>query len=100
MSLAPPVRAVEAMTESPPTLSARPNPNLTHLVSAMAAKQEVAMGELFDLTRLAECVFDGGWRTTGLPGIDFKPLYQDKKSGMFTRLLRMEPGARYPPHAL
>ncbi len=42
--------------------------------------------------------FDGGWRTTGLPGIDFKPLYHDKKSGMFTQLLRMEPGARYPQH--
>ena len=42
--------------------------------------------------------FDGGWRTTGLPGIDFKPLYHDKKSGMFTQLVRMEPGARYPPH--
>ena len=42
--------------------------------------------------------FDGGWRTTGLPGIDFKPLYHDKKSGMFTQLVRMEPGARYPQH--
>ena len=42
--------------------------------------------------------FDGGWRTTGLPGIDFKPLYHDRKSGMFTQLVRMEPGARYPQH--
>ena len=42
--------------------------------------------------------FDGGWRTTGLPGIDYKPLYHDKKSGMFTQLMRMEPGARYPQH--
>lgn len=42
--------------------------------------------------------FDGGWRTTGLPGIDFKPLYHDKKSGMFTQLVRMEPGAQYPRH--
>ena len=50
MSLALPVRGVEAMTDSRPTLSERPNSNLTHLVSAMAAGQEVAMGELYDLT--------------------------------------------------
>ncbi|MBY0508059.1 MAG: cupin domain-containing protein [Bryobacteraceae bacterium] len=42
--------------------------------------------------------FDGGWRATGLPGIDFKPLYHDRKTGMFTQLVRMEPGARYPRH--
>ncbi len=42
--------------------------------------------------------FDGGWRTTGLPGIDFKPLYHDKISGMFTQLLRMQSGAQYPRH--
>ena len=50
MSLALPVRGVEAMTDSRPTLSEGPNSNLTHLVSAMAAGQEVAMGELYDLT--------------------------------------------------
>lgn len=38
------------MTDSQPTLSERPNPDLTHLVSAMAVGQEVAMGELYDLT--------------------------------------------------
>ena len=42
--------------------------------------------------------FDGAWRATGLPGIDYKPLYHDKKTGMFTQLVRMEPGARYPRH--
>lgn len=42
--------------------------------------------------------YDGGWRTTGLPGIDFKPLYHDKKAGLYTQLVRMEPGARYPKH--
>jgi anti-sigma factor ChrR (cupin superfamily) len=42
--------------------------------------------------------FDGGWRATGLPGIEFKPLYHDQKSGMYTNLVRMEPGALYPRH--
>ena len=38
------------MTDSRPTMSERLNPDLTHLVSAMAIGQEVAMGELYDLT--------------------------------------------------
>ena len=38
------------MTDSRPTMSERLNPDLTHLVSAMAVGQEVAMGELYDLT--------------------------------------------------
>jgi len=42
--------------------------------------------------------YDGGWRASGVPGIDFKPLYHDKKSGMYTNLLRMQPGALYPRH--
>ena len=42
--------------------------------------------------------FDGGWRATGLSGIDYKPLYHDQKSGMFTQMLRMAPGAQYPRH--
>lgn len=42
--------------------------------------------------------FDGGWRATGLAGIDFKPLYHDKKTGMFTQMVRMAPGAQYPRH--
>ena len=42
--------------------------------------------------------FDGGWRTTGLKGIDFKLLYHDQKTGMFTQMVRMAPGAQYPRH--
>lgn len=38
------------MSDPRPALSARPNPNLTQLVAAMAAGQEPAMGELYDLT--------------------------------------------------
>lgn len=42
--------------------------------------------------------YDGGWRHTGFPGIDFKPLYHDAKSGLYTNLVRMQPGAQYPRH--
>lgn len=69
-----------------------PPPGLrVRLMNRVAAHQE--------LQPAAEVrTFDGGWRTTGLPGIDYKPLYHDKPSGMFTQLLRMQPGARYPRH--
>lgn len=42
--------------------------------------------------------FDDGWRTTGMAGIDIKPLYHDKKTGMFTQIVRMSPGSHYPRH--
>ena len=42
--------------------------------------------------------FDGGWRATGVDGIAYKRLYHDQKSGLYTSLLRMERGARYPRH--
>lgn len=38
------------MSDPRPALRARPNPNLNNLVTAMAAGQEPAMGELYDLT--------------------------------------------------
>ena len=50
ISLTPAMQRLEPMSDPRPALSVRPNPNLTHLVSAMAAGQESAMGELYDLT--------------------------------------------------
>ena len=50
ISLTPAMQRLEFMSDPQPALSVRPNPNLTQLVSAMAAGQESAMGELYDLT--------------------------------------------------
>ncbi len=38
------------------------------------------------------------WRTTKFDGVEMKPLYVDKKSGLLTALLRMAPGATLPDH--
>src|SRR5262249_39534142 len=41
---------------------------------------------------------EGKWRRTPFPGVTVKTLYLDKETAMATNLLRMEPGASYPPH--
>ena len=38
------------------------------------------------------------WRPSGLPGILVKVLYSDSRTGATTSLVRMEAGAKYPPH--
>lgn len=40
----------------------------------------------------------GKWRNTPFPGVTSKLLYLDKQSGLATTLLKLEPGALYPPH--
>lgn len=39
-----------------------------------------------------------GWSATPYPGVTSKLLYYDRSTHMFTSLLRMQPGASYPPH--
>lgn len=41
---------------------------------------------------------DGNWRETGYPGVTTKILHLEKETRMATTLLRLEPGAKYPPH--
>lgn len=41
---------------------------------------------------------DGKWRETGYPGVTTKILHIEKGTRMATTLLRLEPGAKYPPH--
>ncbi|MBL8237721.1 MAG: cupin domain-containing protein [Bryobacterales bacterium] len=41
---------------------------------------------------------NGGWRETGYAGVTFKLLHLDKETGMATSILRLQPGAQYPPH--
>lgn len=41
---------------------------------------------------------NGTWRETGYEGVTFKLLHLDKETGMATSILRLQPGAQYPPH--
>jgi len=41
---------------------------------------------------------DVEWRPTQYPGVEFKLLYEDKSSGLFTGLFRWAPGAELPYH--
>jgi anti-sigma factor ChrR (cupin superfamily) len=38
------------------------------------------------------------WKATKYPGVEFKLLYEDKQSGLFTGLFRWAPGAELPFH--
>jgi len=40
----------------------------------------------------------GPWQPTGSAGVAYKTLYLDQSTGLVTRLVRMEPGARNPSH--
>ena len=42
---------------------------------------------------------NGKWRETGFPGVTTKILHIEKETRMATTLLRLEPGAKYPPHS-
>ena len=42
---------------------------------------------------------NGKWRETGYPGVTTKILHIEKETRMATTLLRLEPGAKYPPHS-
>jgi len=41
---------------------------------------------------------DGRWKETGYPGVTTKILHVENETRMATTLLRLEPGATYPPH--
>ena len=42
--------------------------------------------------------YDDDWRQSGIPGVDIKVLFRDKKLRRTTMLLRMAPGAMLPAH--
>ena len=41
---------------------------------------------------------EGKWRPAPFPGVSVKTLFFDRETAMATNLVRMEPGASYPPH--
>jgi anti-sigma factor ChrR (cupin superfamily) len=41
---------------------------------------------------------EGKWVPTPFPGVSVKRLYLDRENAMATHLVRMAPGASYPPH--
>ena len=43
-------------------------------------------------------VYDDNWTGSGVPGVDLKILFRDKKLRRTTMLLRMAPGAQLPAH--
>ena len=40
----------------------------------------------------------GLWKDGPLPGVKFQTLHYDKKAGLLTQLVKLEPGAKFPPH--
>ena len=48
----------------------------------------------FQIVRAGE----GDWRTL-VPGVSAKRLYEESAAGSVALLVRMEPGAKYPPHS-
>lgn len=77
-----------AIPETVPEL--QPPPNLRGRV--LAATKVTAPG--VKIVRANE----GRWRPTPFPGVSVKILHIDKATQMATTLMRMEPGASYPPH--
>ncbi|MGC9947614.1 MAG: cupin domain-containing protein [Bryobacteraceae bacterium] len=66
-----------------------------HLREKLLARiQQSAPPPGFRIVRAAE----GDWRTL-LPGITAKRLYEESTAGNLALLVRMEPGAKYPPHS-
>lgn len=41
---------------------------------------------------------DGEWQQTPFPGVEFRQLFVDAATGNVTQLVRLAPGAKYPPH--
>jgi quercetin dioxygenase-like cupin family protein len=41
---------------------------------------------------------EGAWRQTPYPGVDYMTLAVDRQTTLMTTLLRLAPGATYPPH--
>jgi quercetin dioxygenase-like cupin family protein len=41
---------------------------------------------------------DASWQKTPLPGVEAKTIHRDDERGYTTRLVRIEPGGRYPYH--
>lgn len=51
-----------------------------------------------DLPSVIVRAADLPWRATKFPGVEFKLLFEDKDSGLFTGLFRWAPGAELPYH--
>ena len=41
---------------------------------------------------------EGTWQDGPWPGIKFQIMHYDKKASLVTQLVRLEPGAKFPPH--
>jgi anti-sigma factor ChrR (cupin superfamily) len=69
-----------------------PRPELKSRVLGRVAQFE-QLRPLADVRRNEE-----HWVSTGMPGVDLKPLFTEAETGRSTYLLRMQPGVRLPAH--
>jgi anti-sigma factor ChrR (cupin superfamily) len=87
------VQAFEQTVTLLPAASARPAPDRVR--ERLMAR--VRSGEALRGAHLVRSG-DGVWTTLGAPGVTAKMLFQESPTGNATMLIRMEPGAIYPPH--
>ena len=92
-----PRRAISAMEEAAALLGESvplvdPPPSLKDRLMARVAAFE-QLRPVADVRR-----DENTWLYSGMPGIEIKPLFEEKALGRSTYLVRMQPGARLPRH--
>ena len=63
-----------------------------------AAAEDLRFPTRPDLPSAIVDAADLPWRATKFPGVEFKLLFEDKATGIFTGLFRWAPGAELPYH--
>lgn len=88
--------SVEALIGTAPVYKPRPHVK-SRLMAAATGSKPTGFQEAWEgVTVLRQG--DGKWRETGYPGVTFQILHLDKETRMSTSILKLEPGALYPPH--
>ncbi|MBM3768071.1 MAG: hypothetical protein FJW32_22030 [Acidobacteria bacterium] len=87
---------VESVVGAAPVYTPRPHVK-SRLMAAAAASKPKGFQEAWEgVTVLRQG--EGKWRETGYPGAKVQILHLDKETRMSTSILKLEPGAVYPPH--
>lgn len=84
---------VAELASAIPPVEPPPGAKARLLASLPPQQREAAAGLRF---RFAG---DGGFVPTPFPGVSVRVLHLDRSRRQFTALLKLEPGAAYPPHA-
>jgi quercetin dioxygenase-like cupin family protein len=75
---------------------ASPGVLMNEAVSAAIGTDGIALP--MELRSIVVNTAEKPWKPTKYPGVEFKLLYEDKNSGLFTGLFRWAPGAQLPYH--